>query len=339
MGEAVDQTRAPPAEFQCSESVAAAIARLGRTEDIRFSPDNRMLVIAGFTRKKLLCIKVDTQADAGAPRVSVRSFMEITSDGIEDVHGLDFIDHRTLAVANRSADVAIVRLPDAWRPDQSANARVLRRIKGPRWHKISSPGSLVVTRLPFGQVRLMVCNNYARRVTEHIVAPQLGYRSWRNRPILRQGLDIPDGIAVSPDGRWIAVSSHGTHDVKIFDGSAPLGKHVQPVSVLKNAGYPHGLRFCRNGKYLLVADAGAPNVNVFRSEGGWAGEYLPFRTVRLLDSPTFERGHTSPLEGGPKGLDIDKSEELLAITCEEQPLAFFPMQAILGDRQVLTDAT
>lgn len=330
-GKTLCDVQAARAEFRSDESVFAAIAGLGRSEDVRFSPDNRLLAIAGFTKNKLLFLDIDIRPDARGPVVSAKSFMEVISDGIRDVHGLDFIDNRTIAVANRNTDVAIVRLPEVWHAGQLGTAKVLRRIKGPRWRRISSPGSVVVTHSPFAQLRMLVCNNYARRVTEHIVSPQLGYLSWRNRPILRQGLNIPDGIAVSPDGKHIAVSSHGTHDVKIFDNSGPLGKHVQPVAILKNAGYPHGLRFCRDGKYLIVADAGRPIVNVYQCRDGWDGEYLPLRTVKVLDEVTFARGHKSPLEGGPKGLDIDKSEQVLAITCEEQPLAFFSLQSILSD--------
>ncbi len=185
-------------DFQCSGAVSEAISRLGRTEDIRFSPDNRLLAIAGFHENKLLCLAVDIQGDADRPRVTIESFVEITSAGIQNVHGLDFIDNRTLAVANRNSDVAIIRLPDAWLADQQVSARVLRRVKGPRWRRISSPGSVVVTRLPRGSIRILVCNNYARRVTEHLVSPKLGFFCWRNKHLLREGLNIPDGIAVQP---------------------------------------------------------------------------------------------------------------------------------------------
>ncbi|MEQ1945159.1 beta-propeller fold lactonase family protein [Mesorhizobium sp. VNQ89] len=324
------EVRASRVELQCNESVASAIAGIGRTEDIRFSPNNNCLAIAGFAKNKLLCLKVEIQADARGPSVSAHSFMEITSDGIEDAHGLDFIDDKTLAVANRNADVAIVRLPELWNENCHGTAKVLRRISGPRWRRISSPGSLVVTHSPFAQLRLLVCNNYARRVTEHMVSPLLGYISWKNRPLLREGLHIPDGIAVSPDGRWIAVSSHGTNDVKIFDGSTRLDKRAKPAAVLMNAGYPHGLRFTKDGQFIIVADAGRPTVNVYRGRDGWTGEYPPLKTITVLDEETYLRGRNNPLEGGPKGLDIDKSGRVLAITCEEEPLALFSLQCVLA---------
>ncbi len=37
------------------------------------------------------------------------------------------------------------------------------------------------------------------------------------------------------------------------------------------------------------------------------------------------------MEGGPKGLDIDRSGNVVAITCEEQALAFFALAALTGD--------
>ncbi len=148
---------------------------------------------------------------------------------------------------------------------------------------------------------------------------------------MEQGLNIPDGIAVSNDGRWIAVSSHGTQDVKLFDSSAPLGPESDPAGVLRRANYPHGLRFTSDDRYILVADAASPNVYVYERGQSWAGTRDPARSVAVLDEATFVRGHTNPEEGGPKGLDIDKTGTLLAITCEEEQLAFFALNSVLGN--------
>ena len=52
-----DLSPIPELEFRTSEAVRGAIEGLGRTEDLRFSPDNRWLAIAGFGKRK---IYVDT---------------------------------------------------------------------------------------------------------------------------------------------------------------------------------------------------------------------------------------------------------------------------------------
>jgi DNA-binding beta-propeller fold protein YncE len=318
-------------EFRPSVALKEKLSRLGRTEDVRFSPDNRLLAIAGYTRQVCLFIRFAIEVGPAGPIVTADDFMEVTSDGINQVHGLDFIDDRTLAVANRDNRVDIIRLPAGEPGGRQYHAPVLRHLKGSPLCRIRTPGSLAVGRMPFGQVALFVCNNYTHRVTRHVVAPSLGYLCWRNQVLLQRQLDIPDGIAISATGRWLAVSSHRTNDVKLYDASAPLGADVEPVGTLRQAGCPHGLRFAMDDQRIIVADAGGPFLNVYERGESWAGARDPARTVTVLDNETFLRGHTNPQEGGPKGLDIDKTGTILATTCEEDQLSFFTLGSVLGN--------
>jgi DNA-binding beta-propeller fold protein YncE len=153
----------------------------------------------------------------------------------------------------------------------------------------------------------------------------------RNELFVRNGINIPDGIAVSRDGRWVAVSSHGTRDVKVYDAAGQLGGDAEPAGVLRHANYPHGLRFTADDRHIVVADAASPNVYVYERGESWRGQRDPVRAVAVLDGDTFLRGHNNPEEGGPKGLDIDKTETVLAITCEEEQLAFFTLSSVLGN--------
>ncbi|TRC82038.1 hypothetical protein FJV83_20175 [Mesorhizobium sp. WSM4307] len=52
--------------------------------------------------------------------------------------------------------------------------------------------------------------------------------------------------------------------------------------------------------------------------------------MSMLDEDAFLRGRASPEEGGPKGLDIDRSNSVVAMTCEEQTLALFALWSIRG---------
>ena len=51
-----------------------------------------------------------------------------------------------------------------------------------------------------------------------------------------------------------------------------------------------------------------------------------------MDDTVFGRGRNNPQEGGPKGIDIDPRGQVLAVTCEFQPLAFFDLNKVSGDR-------
>lgn len=313
-------------DFAVTNAVGDALAAIGRTEDLRFSPDNRLLAIAGFTRRRCLILKIDIEP--GARRIVISDFMELKSESMGEIHGLDFIDDRTFVVANRDGEVAVFAVPPGEPAGQLREIAPLRRIKGSRFCKLRTPGSVAVRREPLGRFSLLVCNNYRHRITRHVVHPRWGYRALWNQVLLEQSLNIPDGIALSHDGRWVAVSSHGTNDVKIYDMSSPLGRKTQPAGVLENANYPHGLRFTQDGGHILVADAGSPVVHVYAGDGGWSGRRAPSHSVAVMDEATFLRGRASLEEGGPKGLDIDRSNSVVAVTCEEQALAFYSLASI-----------
>ncbi|RWF45186.1 MAG: hypothetical protein EOS46_22135 [Mesorhizobium sp.] len=320
----------PGIAFKASAAVRAALSAIGRTEDLRFSPDNRLLAIAGYARKRLLVLRIDVEAGSDGPDVTIHGFMELTSGDMGEIHGLDFIDDRTLAIGNRDGLVAIFNLPREQPAGQSREISAIRRVKGRRPCKLNSPGSIAVRPESRGRVSLLVCNNYTHLVTQHVVNRWLGYRTTSNQPLLERGLDIPDGIALSHDGGWIAVSSHGTQDVKLYRMSSSLGPDSEPAGVLQHAGYPHGVRFTADDRHILVADAGSRMVHVYGGDGDWRGQRAPAASVTVLDEETFLRGRASVEEGGPKGLDIDRSNSVIAVTCEEQALAFYPLASIVG---------
>lgn len=59
----------PSIDVKGSETVRAALSAIGRTEDLRFSPDNRLLAIAAFARKRCLILRIDVEMGSGGPGV------------------------------------------------------------------------------------------------------------------------------------------------------------------------------------------------------------------------------------------------------------------------------
>ena len=315
-------------QVRFSEAAEAAVLSVGRTEDLKFSPDNRLLTITGFNQNSLLILRVNIEASASGITVTADDFVELTSRSLRYPHGLDFIDDRTLVVANRGGGLSVLRLPDSEFGSRVCLAEMLWRFPGGRLRWMRSPGSVVVRHEGDGLVSLLTCNNYSHRGTRHVLDCTSDYRLVRKEVFLRRGLIIPDGIALSHDSRWIAVSSHGTHDVKLYAISNTLGPDSEPAGTLSGKGYPHGLQFSADDAFLLVADAGSQVVNVYQRGAGWDGEHRPAHSVEVVDAEAFARGRQNIEEGGPKGLAIDRTGELAAITCEEQPLAFYALHAM-----------
>ncbi|HET6620600.1 MAG TPA: hypothetical protein VFG64_11715 [Dongiaceae bacterium] len=310
--------------------VRAVIESLGRTEDVRFSPGNRRLAIAAFIRNRIAVLDVGIAAADGASEVTLTGATEIAASCLSCPHGLDFIDDDTLVVASRKGDLAVFDLLSGSRPADLQPAQILRADEA---SLLNAPGSLAITRRSGSPPELLVCNNDGHSVTRHrIERGSGGFRIADGETLLRRWLNLPDGICVSHDGHWIAVSNHNTHDVLLYRNTPSLDEHADPDGVLRCVHFPHGLRFTVDGRHIIVADAGAPYVHIYASEGqGWAGARSPVRSVRIMDEATFLRGRHNPQEGGPKGIDIDRGMNVLVVTSEHQPLAFFDLPAMLAD--------
>ena len=303
-----------------ARSVQAALTRLGRTEDVRFSPDNQRLALAGYNKNACVLLDIRIDLTCPDPKIRIAGFTELISDDLVEPHGFDFIDNDTLVVANRQGCVAVFDLPRLARGQIKAIAR--HRITRANWfRRVHSPGSVVVTGTSGNGAEILVCNNYRKRITAHRIG-----RDGRvtNRIALSRGLDVPDGIARTPDGRWLAISDHFTNSVLIYDCRERLTSRTVSVGRLTGINYPHGLRFSPDGRYAFIADAGAPTLHVFRSDTGqWLGDHAPMRSVKVLSYEVFQRGRANAAEGGTKGVDLNHNGTILVVTCEEQPLAFF----------------
>ena len=302
-----------------------AIRQVGRTEDIRFSPDNTRIVTPGFRQGSCVILDVQLGRLASEQIIEITGFVEIRSKALHHPHGLDFIDNHTLIVANRRGWLSVFNLPRERGLNRTVSLEPLRVIrKAGLWRKIKWPGSVCVLNSDGKKTEILVCNNYGNRITRHTFSIGSRLQLASNRMFLENGIWMPDGITVTPDKRWIAISNHRTRSVLIYDGHRKLNRRSTPSGVIFGALYPHGLRFTPDGKKLIVCDAGNPFIHIFSSgDGTWNGERNPAVSMKVLDDDKFARGHRVVKEGGPKGVDVDAQGKVMAVTCEEQTLAFF----------------
>ena len=148
--------------------------------------------------------------------------------------------------------------------------------------------------------------------------------------LLRRFLDFPDGVSVSDDNEWIAISNHDAHVVLVYRWKPSLAEQSDPDAVLRGTIYPHGLRFTPDGCHLIVADAGRPYVNVYERHGeAWDGVRFPERSSRS-SATRSTRSAAIDESRGPKGISIDSSGRVLTVTFEKRPIAFFDLALVLG---------
>jgi hypothetical protein len=310
--------------YTAPQHVADVVAGLGRTEDVRFSPNNRRLAIAGFKKNEIVVFDIEITPSPDGPKIMLTDTAKISSTYLNCPHGLDFIDDETIIVANREANAGIFKLPQG-----SSNSHDLTPVAVIGADVLHSPGSVSVTRKHQGVYEILICNNYGHTVTRHLLDFCAGC-SIKSAVLLRKWLDIPDGVSVSRDTQWIAISNHNTHSVLLYKNTPSLNETSNPDGILRCVYYPHGLRFSSDDRFILVADAGAPYVHIFGKDGpSWRGVRNPLASIRVLNDEDYLRGRYNPEEGGPKGIDIDNGMKVLVTTCEFQPIAFFDLKAVL----------
>ena len=313
--------------YTAPDFVQSVINRLGRTEDLRFSPSNKRLAVSEFSNNRIALFDIEIILSNGNKVVSLKNVMEIASDKLNHPHGLDFIDENNIVIANRDASVIIFQIP----VNNSGKLFELRPLEiFGEFEHVNTPGSVAVLGPSKNPFELFVCNNYSNTVTRHLIELNNGFSVRKNHVLLTRWMDIPDGISLSANGRWMAISNHSTHCVLLYKDVHALDASAEPDGFLGCVRYPHGLRFCSGDNAILVADAGSPFVHVYvAGPDEWVGVRTPRFSLKAITDEEFLSGRHNPQEGGPKGIDVTRDMSLLVTTNECRPLAFFDLQAVL----------
>src|SRR5262245_58078834 len=90
-------------EYAAPPSVTNILGLLGRTEDLRFSPNNRRLAVAGFTRNRISVFDIDITSSGNKTHVTLTGGVELVSRALQYPHGVDFIDDDTVITTNRGS--------------------------------------------------------------------------------------------------------------------------------------------------------------------------------------------------------------------------------------------
>ncbi len=312
--------------------VLEKVSQLARTEDIRFSPDGKRLAIAGYAKHSIAVFDIEIDTSAVPPRITLHNYLELDSEVFDHPHGLDFVDNETLAIANRKGAVTVFAVPPSSAENRQVPATPLVTLdKADTWQKLHSPGSLAVSKVTPEGYELLVCNNYRNWVTHHQISGRESPKVIRNKRVLERELDVPDGVAMAGSKQLFAISNHFKHEVNIYRNDGKNHRRTLPFSTLKGMDFPHGLRFFGEDHYLMVADAGLPYLRLFHSaDGRWEGEHMPVCSIRVMSEAVYLKGHYYHQEGGPKGLDFSPDGQILATTCEMQPLEFYHLPPLLA---------
>jgi len=305
-----------------------------RTEDIRFSPSGRLLAIASATTIILL------QIDPAARPIRVLKATTVDYPGMAFVHGIDFISDALLVVADREAWVTFHQIPPAeiWEPamvlpsvHEMGSAwfgeKALRRLSGDRIVRCG-PGSV---RIADGTFYVATINR--NTVTRHAYSVSEESISTGEAELVAQdAIEIPDGIALTRTGDLLAVSNSAFSKIFVYNTATRNLQCVLRDPRMNNA---HGLCFDASGSTLYAVDAGQPFLYGFHSRDGWktsvhaaACMFSAFEQQNFALAKQGIPPQIQTIEGGLKGIDIDPTGHILAVTARRQTLRFFDISRV-----------
>ncbi|MFL6090663.1 MAG: YncE family protein [Aeromicrobium sp.] len=304
---------------------------MSRTEDVAFSPDGQTIAIANYGRDQVAFFRIEL----AGPRVRLTHAASMASTDLLEPHGLCFVDTERIIVASRAGAASVFKVPAEL--DGEEHRTDALAILGEGAPAQRTPGSVAVHRLGESAYDVLVCNNFAHEVARYRLDVNNLTSHSPERLLVRRWMDIPDGIAVSPDGGWIAISNHLANAVMLYRNDPSLHPDSDPDGIARGVAFPHGLTFNGDGTRLYVADAGSPYVHTYAPGPiGWAGMHHPQWSTRVMDEETFRRGRANPAEGGPKGMALHPSAPLMALTCETRPLWFVEIDKLTATAAIAT---
>ena len=302
--------------FAAPEAVRAALTEIGRTEDVTVSPDGSRLALAAYTKNKIYVFSLAICRHGEAVDIRVPGYVALASDKFCQPHGCAFLDRDHLLVCNRGGDVTLVHVPEPDAAGREVRVRSHGVINGKGYLNavVKTPGSAAAYGIGDHRYRAFVCSDQWHFVTSHIVTLSQSSGIVDEGIRIENTLQIPDGISLSPDHQWIAISNHVQGEIQLFKNSPELDRRTPPDVILEGSVCPHGLSFDVAGN-LYVADAASPYVHFYdKPESDWEDRDQPSNSFRLLDNETFYMGRYASREGGVKGLHVDQDADVLITT-------------------------
>ena len=235
--------------YEASSEIRDVISRIGRTEDIKLSPDNTRLAVVDASDNRIFLFSILIDRTSATPRITIFDYSIISSVSLRYPHGVAFLGQDHIIVCNRQADVGVFRIPPAGKEWRERNVKPLKTLngKGILLAKVKSPGSVDCYEIADNCYRVLVCSNNWHIVTSHIIKIGNSIRIRNQGVLIENALKIPDGISFSVDHAWIAISNHVDGEVLIYKNTPELNRKTPPTAILRGMVCPHGVRFALDG--------------------------------------------------------------------------------------------
>lgn len=277
---------------------SVCVSEIGRSEAVHVSPNLKKIAYSSFDLNRILIFDFNYDGIG----LSILRFAFAGFD-LKSPHDFAWIDDKFLVVANRHGPAMIVSAPDG--DSQSETVAVIE--------EMSDSNSVSLVRKD-GLLRLFFCR------TNNCVDYCDLDGSWNVRSLGTQidakFLNVPDGVATSPSGSKIVVTSALDDRIVICD------LRNEDIFDLGKTKRPHSVDFLTED--LILSTGGS---DPFVTCWSVASLSKKFR-FRALRSDQYALRH-SDTEGGVKGVCCSLGLGLVFLTCPNAPFLAFDSKAIV----------
>lgn len=317
-------------KYDASPKMQEVISSMGRTEDITFSPDAKQLAIVAFNENKIYLFDLEVVGVADLQTIKISKCIIISSKYFNSPHGLSFVGTEHFLVASRGADLTLFECPKHTDEVMEISLEPLHIAQGRRlMGRIHCPGSVASYEINKSMHRVFVCNNYINTIVEFELDLRSPIKMKNKGVLIKRDLSTPDGVSVSPDQKWVAVSNHDSGTVKIYRLDSKLNRFTPHCGELTGIAFPHGIQFSDDGTKVFVTDGGSQYLHLYQSDDGNWDKSLSPTYLKVVEDDVFPLARINPMEGGIKGVDITNFDQLLVTSADYQVLNFYSVKHLL----------
>ena len=88
--------------YEASSEIRDVISRIGRTEDIKLSPDNKRLAVVDFLDNRIFLFSIRIDRTSATPRITIFDYSIISSVSLRSPHGEAFLGNDHIIVCKNN---------------------------------------------------------------------------------------------------------------------------------------------------------------------------------------------------------------------------------------------
>ena len=215
-------------DLDIPDSIKIVLNKLGRTEDLSFSPDHRKLALVGYLFNRILILDIKFSEKKDKRQFVISNYLEICSSSFNNPHGVAWINNKTIVVANRLGGAFLLALPNKSKSkDQKRVWLTPFRTLPPLTAEHTSADCVTAHAIGKGFYEILLCSNNGHYISSHLIDTRQDFHVERSCILLKRRINVPDGVALSDNKAWIAISNHDNHTVFIYKNIIESMKNIK----------------------------------------------------------------------------------------------------------------